>query len=165
METLDGELPGWRTSPAEFKVLGETFVVTSWSYERGFPGVDLSRPTAPTPTREIIVAIITDAQVEHAMKCIQDWTAAKARAAHEYLDDYTKTLLAEIGSEAEDLRSQAAKDDFARRHPRFIAHLQQKRDAAELDYMHRQRVAASMAILDLYRTMSANERGLDRRIG
>lgn len=108
------------------------------------------------------MALITDPQVEHAMKCIQDWNAAKARAAHEYLDDYTKVLLAELGDEANDAKSQAAKDDFARRHPRFKEHLIQKRDSAELDYMHRQRVAASLAILDLYRTQSANERGLEK---
>lgn len=108
------------------------------------------------------MALISDQQVEHAMKCMQDWTAAKARAAHEYLDDYTKTLIAELGDKANDAKSQAAKEDFARRHETFKAHLIQKRDAAELDYMHRQRVAASLAILDLYRTQSANERGLER---
>lgn len=108
------------------------------------------------------MALITDAQVEHAMKCMQDWNAAKARAAHEYLDDYTKTLLAELGEQANDAKSQAAQESFARKHADFKAHLIQKRDAAELDYMHRQRVSASLAILDLYRTQSANERGLER---
>lgn len=108
------------------------------------------------------MAIITDAQVEHALKALQDWTAAKARAAHEFLDDYTKTLLAELGEQANDAKSQAAREDFARRHPDFRAHLEQKREAAELDYKHRQRCAASLAILDLYRTMSANERGQAR---
>ena len=106
--------------------------------------------------------LITDAQVEHALKCLQDWNAAKARAAHEYLDDYTKTLLAQLGDEANDAKSQAAREDFARRHPEFIKHLVQKREAAELDYMHRQRIAASQAIMDLYRTQSANERGQAR---
>lgn len=108
------------------------------------------------------MALITDAQVEHAMKCMQDWNAAKARAAHEYLDDYTKTLLAELGDQANDAKSQAAQESFARKHPDFKAHLEAKRNAAELDYMHRQRVSASLAILDLYRTQSANERGLER---
>lgn len=108
------------------------------------------------------MALITDAQVEHAMKCMQDWNAAKARAAHEYLDDYTKTLLAELGDQANDITAQAAKEAWARKHPDFKAHLEAKRAAAELDYMHRQRVAASLAILDLYRTQSANERGLER---
>lgn len=108
------------------------------------------------------MALISDAQVEHALKCLQDWTAAKARAGHEYLDDYTKVLLAELGDQANDAKSQAAKDDFARRHPDFKVHLEKKRDAAELDYMHRQRVSASLAILDLYRTYCANERGQGR---
>jgi hypothetical protein len=108
------------------------------------------------------MALITDAQVELAMKCMQDWNAAKARAAHEYLDDYTKVLLAELGEQANDAKSQSAREDFARRHPDYKAHLEQKRNAAELDYKHRQRVAASLAILDLYRTQSANERGLGR---
>lgn len=108
------------------------------------------------------MSLITDAQVEHAMKSLQDWGAAKARAAHEYLDDYTKTLIAELGEQAVDAKSQAAREDFARRHPDFKAHIEQKRQAAELDYMHRQRISASLAILDLYRTMSANERGMSR---
>jgi hypothetical protein len=107
--------------------------------------------------------LITDAQVEHAMKCLQDWSAAKARAANEYLDDYTKTLIAMLADEApEDCKSQAAKEDFARKHPEFAKHLAQKREAAELDYMHRQRLSASNAIIELYRTQSANERRLDR---
>ena len=108
------------------------------------------------------MALITDQQVEHALKSLQDWNAAKARAAAEYLEDYTKVLLAELGDTANDAKSQAAKEDFARRHPDFRAHLEQKRAAKELDYMHRQRVSASLAILDLYRTMSANERGQAR---
>lgn len=106
--------------------------------------------------------LITDAQVELALKCLQDWTAAKARAAHEFLDDYTKTLLAELGDQANDAKSQAAKEDFARRHPDFRTHLEKKRDAAELDYMHRQRIAASQAIIELYRTDAANARAMER---
>lgn len=108
------------------------------------------------------MSLISEQQMEHALKCLQDWNAAKARAAHEYLDDYTKTLIAELGDKANDAKSQAAKEDFARRHSEFKAHLEQKRSAAELDYMHRQRIAASQAIIDLYRTQSANERRLDR---
>lgn len=108
------------------------------------------------------MALITDEQVELALKALQDWTAAKARAAHEFLDDYTKTLIAELGEQANDAKSQAARDDFARRHPDFRAHLEKKREAAELDYKHRQRISASLAILDCYRTMSANERGQGR---
>lgn len=108
------------------------------------------------------MSLISDEQVEHALKCLQDWTAAKARAAHEYLDDYTKVLLAELGEQANAAKSQAAREDFARRHPDFKAHLEQKRDAADLDYRHRQRQAASLAILDLYRTQCANERGQGR---
>lgn len=108
------------------------------------------------------MALITDDQVEHAMKCLSDWNAAKARAAHEYLDDYTKVLIAQLGEQANDAKSQSAREDFARRHPDYAAHLLKKRDAAELDYMHRQRCAASAAIIDLFRTQSANDRKLDR---
>jgi hypothetical protein len=106
--------------------------------------------------------LITDAQVEHAMRCLQDWTAAKARAASEYLDDYTKVLIAELGDEATDAKSQAARDDYARKHPTFAKHLRELQAARELDYMHRQRLSASNAIIELYRTQSANERRLDR---
>jgi len=108
------------------------------------------------------MSLISDHQMEHALKCLQDWNAAKARAAAEYLDDYTKVLIAELGDQANEAKSQAAKEDFARKHPDFKTHIQQKREAKELDYMHRQRLAASQAIIDLYRTQSANERRLDR---
>lgn len=108
------------------------------------------------------MSLVTDAQVEHALKCLQDWNAAKARAAHEYLDDYTKVLISELGEQADEAKSQAAKEDFARRHPDFKAHLDQKRDAAQMDYQHRQRLSASLAIIDLYRTQAANERGQER---
>ena len=104
--------------------------------------------------------LISDVQVEYALKCLQDWNGPKARAAAEYLDDLTKTLLSELGDEIDG--SQAAKEGHARKHPTFRAHLIQKRDAAELDYKHRQRISASLAILDLYRTMCANERGTER---
>jgi hypothetical protein len=103
--------------------------------------------------------MITDAQVQHALDCLQDWNAAKARAAHEYLDDYTKTLLAELADEQNEVKSQAAAEAWARKQPKFRDHLEAKRKAAEHDYMHRQRISASLAVLDLYRTQCANERG------
>jgi hypothetical protein len=106
--------------------------------------------------------LITEAQVEHALKCLHDWQAAKARAAHEFLEGYTKTLIAELGEQANEAKSQAAKEDFARKHPEFKAHLEKLRDAAELDYMHRQRLSAAAAIIDLYRTDAANTRVMER---
>lgn len=105
--------------------------------------------------------LIMDDQVAHALRCLQDWEAAKARAAHEFMDDMTKTILAQLGDECEE-KSQAAKEAYARSHPKFIEHLKGKQKLAELDYKHRQRLAASAAIIDLFRTEQASNRKLDR---
>ena len=108
-----------------------------------------------------VVSLISDSQVERALKHLHDWDAAKARADHEYLDDLTKTLLAELGEQA-GVKSATARDAYARSHPDYRAHLEAKRAAAERDYRHRQRLAASQAVVDLYRTQAASQRGRDR---
>jgi hypothetical protein len=107
------------------------------------------------------MSLISDQTVEQALAYLQDWNAAKARAAAEYLDDMTKVVLAQLMDECEE-KSAAAKEMWARAQPAFQEHLEQVRDARERDYKHRQRLSSSSAILDVWRTQQASNRLMDK---
>lgn len=104
---------------------------------------------------------VSDEHIEDALAYLQDYNAAKARAAAEYLDDLTKVVLAKL-MDASDEKSAAAKDMWARTQPQYAQHLEQVRDARERDYMHRQRLSASSAIIEVWRTQSASNRTMER---
>ena len=102
---------------------------------------------------------ISDKKVEHALDVLVDreHTAAKARAAHEYISDMDKVVLAKLMGQSEE-KSNAAKETWARAHPDYEDHLEQKKALAEMDYIQRDRRAAASAIIDLYRTEQSNAR-------
>lgn len=107
--------------------------------------------------------LVGDDKVEHALKALHDYAAAQARAANEFLSDFTKVLLAQLADQAPDeIRSDIGRERWARKHPDFMKHLLQKREAAELDYKHRQRIAASLAVIDAWRTEQASDRAAGR---
>jgi len=109
------------------------------------------------------MAGITDTKVEQALGVLLDQEAPKARAAAEYLSDVTKVVLAKLEDEAnEDAKSQAARESFAKRHPDYMIHLEALRNARELDFRHRQRAAAASAVIDVWRTQQASNRGAER---
>ena len=107
------------------------------------------------------MSVVSDKNIEDALAYLQDYVAAKSRAAAEYLDDMTKVVLAKLMDECEE-KSAAAKDIWARSQPAYAEHLEQVRDARERDYKHRQRLSASSAIIEVWRTQQASNRTMER---
>jgi ABC-type taurine transport system substrate-binding protein len=105
--------------------------------------------------------MITEQQVQWAIDILLDRDAAgaKSRAAHDYLQDMDKVILARLISEAPpDLKTATARENWARMHPDYITHLQEKRAIAEADYKARDRRAAASAIIEAWRTECSNAR-------
>jgi len=104
---------------------------------------------------------ITEKQFDWAMQILADpeSKAAKARAAHEHMSDLDKVVLAKLMNDAPDeCKSQAAKESYARAHPSFEAHLEQKKVLSEMDYRARDSRSAASAIIDAWRTEQSNAR-------
>lgn len=104
---------------------------------------------------------ISDDHVEHALKILQSQDGSKARAAHDYLSEMRKVVLARLRGDCNE-KTAAAKDDFAHAHPDYAEHLEQLRHAAEEDYKHRDRRAAAQAVIDAWRTEQSNARTAGR---
>lgn len=105
--------------------------------------------------------MITEQQVQWAMDILIDResNAAKARAAHEHMNDLDKVVLAKLTNDApDDLKSAAARETWARAHPQYVAHLEQKKVLAEMDYKARDRRSAASAIIEAWRTEQSNAR-------
>lgn len=105
--------------------------------------------------------IVSDKDVEEALRILADETGAAARAAHEYFESLTKSVLAELAAMSGET-SVAAGEAWARMQPRYEAHLKQVGKFARDDYSWRQRYAAAEAKIEIWRTVSANQRGAER---
>lgn len=105
--------------------------------------------------------LVSDKDVEDALSILADESGAAARAAHEYFDSYTKSVLAELMQESNETAANA-KETWARAQPRFIEHLKQVGKFAREDYSWRQRYSAADAKIRLWQTASANQRGMER---
>lgn len=110
---------------------------------------------------------ITDKQMDWAMEILIDREsqAAKARAAHEHMNDLDKVVLAKLTYDAPDeLKSATARENWAKAHPQYREHLEQKKVLAEMDYKARDRRSAASAIVDAWRTEQSSAR-LAARVG
>lgn len=105
--------------------------------------------------------LVSDADAEKALEILSDETGAAHRAAHEWLSDCTKSILAELMAESNE-KSAAAQEAWARRQPKFLDHLQKVGAMAKQDYMARQRYSAAEAKLRIWQTVQANARGMER---
>jgi hypothetical protein len=111
--------------------------------------------------------MITDKQLEWAMDILIDResNAAKSRAAHEHMSDLDKVVLAKLTHDApDDCKSATARENWARMHPSYREHLEQKKVLAEMDYKARDRRSAASAIVDAWRTEQSSAR-LAARVG
>lgn len=111
--------------------------------------------------------MITEQQVQWAMDILIDREshAAKARAAHEHASDMDKVVIASLIIEAPaECKTAGARETWARMHPDYVAHLEQKRTLAEMDYKARDRRSAASAIIDAWRTEQSSAR-LAARVG
>ena len=105
--------------------------------------------------------MITEQQVQWAMDILIDREsqAAKARAAHEHTSDMDKVVLAQLMFVAPaEMKTAGAREGWARMHPEYRAHLEQKRTLAEMDYKARDRRSAASAIIEAWRTECSNAR-------
>lgn len=104
---------------------------------------------------------LSDAQIQQAFDTLNSDEGAKARAAHEWMQETRKTVMARLSSQS-NLKTIGEREAWALQHPDYIAHLAEQRRCAEADYTARNRQTAALAILDAWRTQSANNRGLER---
>ncbi len=105
--------------------------------------------------------LVSDDDMHHVLEVLSDESGAAHRAAHEYLDALTKTVLAELMSES-DAKSATEREQWARAQPRFKEHLAKVGHMAKADYAARQRVMAANSKLEVWRTGNANARAAER---
>ena len=104
--------------------------------------------------------MITEEQVEKAVDYLRDSaeSCAKARAERLYLDDFSRSLKAQIQAEysSEPL---GAQERHAYSDARYLAHLEGLKQAIYEDERGRFLREAALAKLEAFRTFSANTRG------
>lgn len=107
------------------------------------------------------MALVSEDDVSEALKVLGDETGAASRAAHNYFDELTKSVLAELMAQSNE-SSAAAQERWARAQPKFHDHLKQVAKWAREDFSWRQRYAAAEAKISIFQTMSANARSMER---
>jgi hypothetical protein len=105
--------------------------------------------------------LVSDDDMSSVLEVLSDENGAAHRAAHEYLDALTKTVLAELMGQS-DAKSATEREQWARAQPKFREHLERVGAQAKADYQARQRVAAANAKLEVWRTQNANARAAER---
>jgi hypothetical protein len=103
--------------------------------------------------------VITDKDVDDALHYLQDNAdkAAKARAERLYLEEYRKSLKAQLQKEHVG-DSIGAQEREAYDDPRYRDHLTAMRDAVFKDERERFLREAKLALIEAWRTQCSNER-------
>ncbi len=103
--------------------------------------------------------MITDTEAEKALDYIRDnaTKAAQARANRIYVEEYRKTIKAQLMKESADLPL-GAQEREAYSDVKYIQHLNAIREAVEQDEYFRWMLTAAEAKLEAWRTQSANNR-------
>lgn len=86
---------------------------------------------------------------------------AKAKAERIYLEQFRKSKKAILMNECQE-KTAAAKEQFAYSHPEYIQLLEGLKVAVESEETMRWKMVAAQAKVEIWRTQSANNRGLDR---
>lgn len=107
------------------------------------------------------MALVSEKDVSDALDLLADETGAAARAAHEYMDALTKSVLADLMAQSNET-SEAAKERWARSQAEYKDHLKKVGSFAKDAYRWRQRYAAAEAKISIYQTMSANARAMEK---
>lgn len=105
--------------------------------------------------------LVSDNDMHDVLAVLSDETGAAHRAAHEYMDDLTKSVLAELMGQS-DAKSSTEREQWARANTTFKEHLAKVGKFAKLDYEWRQRYAAANAKMEVWRTQNANARAAER---
>jgi hypothetical protein len=91
----------------------------------------------------------------------KDYAAAKANRS--YLELFLKSKLALLMKDSKETTS-AAKETDAKAHPDYIALLYGIKEAIELEETIKWELESAKQTIEIYRTESANNRGLDRAV-
>lgn len=104
---------------------------------------------------------ITDEEIDRALDYLRDNAdeAAKARAERIYVEEYRKTVKAQIMKEHPTL-SAVLQEREAYADPRYAAHLEAIRQAVQRDEHCRFLLTAAGAKIEAWRTQSSNERAM-----
>jgi hypothetical protein len=107
--------------------------------------------------------MISDDEIEKALDYLRDnaLSAAKARAERLYMEEYRKTVKAELMSQS-NLEAIGAQERFAYAHDEYKGHLDAMRTAIELDERHRFLLRAAEAKIEAWRSEQANQRVMGR---
>lgn len=107
------------------------------------------------------MSLVSDKDVEAALAILSDETGAAAKAAHEYMDALTKSVLADLMQQANE-PSEAAKDRWARSQAEYKDHLKKVHSFAKDAHRWRQRYMAASVKIEIWRTQNANARAMER---
>lgn len=107
--------------------------------------------------------MITDEQVGKALDFLTTGAedAAKARAERLYVEEYRKTVKAQIMQEHNDMPI-GAQEREAHADPRYVTFLDAIREAVTEDERQRFLREAASATIEAWRSQSANERAAER---
>lgn len=103
--------------------------------------------------------MISDDDVDSALNWLvaNATKAAQARAERVYVEEYRKTLKAELMAKS-GAGSAAAQEVIAYAHPDYKAHLEAIREAVEADERFRWLLVTAQARIEAWRSMQANNR-------
>ncbi len=104
-------------------------------------------------------SFITDEEIDKALDFLRDNAreAAQAKADRVYVEEYRKTLKAQIMKEHASL-SAVLQEREAYADPRYVEHLEAIKEAVRLDEFSRFMRVAAEAKIEAWRTQSSNSR-------
>lgn len=107
--------------------------------------------------------MITDDDIEKALDYLRDRApiAAKAKAERIYMEEYRKTVKAQIMRE-NDNRALGAQEAIAYADARYTQHLKAMREAIEADEYNRWMLVAAEAKIEAWRSQQANQRAMGK---
>lgn len=102
---------------------------------------------------------ISDEEIDRALDYLRDNAdeAAKARAERIYVEEYRKTVKAQLMKE-HDTKSAVIQERDAYADPRYVLHLEAIKEAVFRDEKMKFMLAAAEAKIEAWRTQSSNER-------
>lgn len=108
-------------------------------------------------------SFITDEEIDKALDFLRDNArdAAQSKADRVYVEEYRKTLKAQLMKEHGGL-SAVLQEREAYSDPRYVQHLEAIRDAVRADEYNRYMRVAAEAKIEAWRTQSSNIRGMER---
>lgn len=104
---------------------------------------------------------LSDHEIERALDYLRDNadTAAQARAERIYLEEYRKSIKAQIMKEQGDMPI-SAQEREAYADDRYLRHIDALREAVHQDEKHRFLLKAAEAKIDAWRTKCSNQRAM-----